>query len=274
MSSFKNKHVLITGGAGGIGFLIGKLALQEGAAQLILWDIDRKGLQEANEELEEEYFSQINTYVVDLSEPKQVYNVATQVMEVHQSVDILINCAGIIVGKWFSEQSSTEISQTININLLGPMHTTRALLPDMIQANKGHIVNIASASGYLGNPRMSVYASSKWGLIGWSESLRLELKQNTNIKVTTIEPSYIKTSLFAGVTPPLLTPLLDPLDISKRIIEAIKKDKIHLRAPFMVKLLPFLKGSLPTRLFDFIAGKLFKVYHSMDTFEGRTSSKE
>jgi short-subunit dehydrogenase len=122
----------------------------------------------------------------------------------------------------------------------------------------------------MANPKMSVYAGSKWGVIGWSESLRLELESNSNINVTTVEPSYINTGLFKGVSPPLLTPLLDAEDIAKKIISAIQKDKIHLREPFMVKVLPFLKGILPTRAFDFVAGRLFQVYHSMDTFKGRT----
>jgi hypothetical protein len=72
------------------------------------------------------------------------------------------------------------------------------------------------------------------------------------------------------VSPPVLIPLLDATDIAKKIIRAVQKDNIHLREPFMVKILPFLKGVLPTRVFDFVAGRLFQVYHSMDTFKGRT----
>ncbi|HKK46116.1 MAG TPA: SDR family oxidoreductase [Balneolaceae bacterium] len=273
MSSFKNKHVLITGGAGGIGLLMGKLALKEGAAKLVIWDIDAAKLDEAENHLQE-YASEILTFNVNISDPEQVYQAADRVLAKIHSLDILINNAGIVIGKRFEQHSRDDIEQTIKINLLGAMHATRAFLPDMIQSRSGHIVNIASASGYLGNPRMAVYASSKWGMIGWSESLRLELEQDTDLKVTTVEPSYIKTGLFAGVTPPFLTPLLEPLDIAKRIIDAVKRDKVHLRAPFMVKLLPLLKGLLPTRLFDLIAGKLFGVYHSMDTFQGRNNSND
>jgi len=272
MSSFKNKHVLITGGAGGIGLLMGGIALAEGAKKLIIWDIDQERLQKVSAHFEKKS-SQIATYRVDVSDAAQIDETAEQVLADLGKVDILINNAGIVVGKRFDELSHDEISRTIAINLLGAMHTTRAFLPDMIQNESGHIVNIASASGYLGNPKMSVYASSKWGMIGWSESLRLELRQNKGVKITTVEPSFIKTGLFAGVRVPLLTPLLEPEDISRRIIQAIKNNKIHLRAPFMVKFLPFLKGVLPTQAFDFVAGKLFGVYRSMDTFEGRANSR-
>jgi len=66
--------------------------------------------------------------------------------------------------------------------------------------------------------------------------------------------------------------LLDPEDFAESVIEAVKSNKIHLRAPFMIKLLPFLRGVLPARIFDYVAGKLFGVYHSMDTFKGRNQS--
>lgn len=272
MSSFNDKYVLITGGAGGIGLLMGKRALSEGAEKLIVWDIDRHRLQQLPDHFANNS-SRLQKYRVDVSDPDQIYEARKQLLSELPRIDILINNAGTVVGKRFAEQNPDEITRTISINLLGAMHTTRAFLPDMIQNDYGHIVNVASASGFLGNPQMSVYASSKWGMIGWSESLRLELKENKGVKITTIEPSFIKTGLFAGVTPPLLTPLLEPEDISRRIIEAVKKDKIHLRAPFMVKLLPLLKGALSTRMFDFVAGKLFGVYRSMDTFDGRENSE-
>lgn len=273
MSSFKNKHVLITGGAGGIGLLMGKQALQRGAHKLIIWDVDKSNVVNAKQQLAK-YSDRVSFYLVDVSAPDEIYQTAQQVLAQHDKVDILINNAGIVVGKHFNQHTQKDIQNVIAINLLGVMHTTKAFLSQMVERNVGHIVNIASAAGRMANPHMAVYAGSKWGVIGWSESLRLELEQYTDLRVTIIEPSYIDTGLFEGVTPPILTPLLDSGDISKHIIRAVEKNKIHLRAPFMVKILPFLKGVLPTRVFDFVAGKLFQVYHSMDTYTGRTSKSD
>lgn len=273
MSTFKDKNILITGGAGGIGFLMGKEALLRGASKLIIWDINPQNIEQTCENLSQ-FSDQLSTYTVDVSKPNRIYQTAEQVLTEHQHVDILINNAGVVVGGEFKQHTIEDIQNVIAINLLGVMHTTKAFLPQMIDQNSGHIVNIASAAGRIANPNMSVYASSKWGVIGWSESLRLELERNTNLRVTTVEPSYINTGLFKGVTPPLLTPLLDSEDISERIIQAVEKNKIHLRAPFMVKFIPFLKGVLPTRVFDFVAGKLFQVYHSMDTFTGRKPTSD
>jgi short-subunit dehydrogenase len=269
MSTFKNKHILITGGAGGIGFLMGREALKHKARKLIVWDISEDNIANCRDLLSG-YSDRLFTYPVDISDPDQVYQTAEQVLAKHRHIDILINNAGTVVGGDFSTHSRSNIERLIRINLLGTMHATRSFLDTMINRKKGHIVNIASAAGRMANPNMSVYAGSKWGLIGWSESLRLELKTHPHINVTTVEPSYINTGLFEGVSPPALTPLLDAEKIAKKIISAVQKDKIHLREPFMVKILPFLKGILPTRMFDFVAGRLFQVYHSMDTFKGRT----
>lgn len=273
MSSFTDKHVLITGGAGGIGLQMAINIARKGAATLTLWDISADNLEQARRKLDG-FQTGLNTAVVDIADPDQIYGTAKELIENAGPVDILINNAGIVVGKPFDRQSRHEIEQTIRINLLGAIHVCRAVLPEMKRQQSGHIVNIASAAGLIPNPKMTVYAGSKWGMIGWSESLRVELAyESTALKITTVEPSYINTGLFKGITPPLLTPLLDKDDIADRIIRAVEKDKIHLRAPFMVKLIPFLKGILPQRVFDFVAGKLFMVYRSMDTFKGRTSTE-
>ena len=269
MSSFKNKTVLITGGASGIGLLMGKRVLEEKAAHLIIWDVNDKNINQAKKKLQK-YRGQVDVHRVDIARPDEIQKAARQVAEQFSQVDFLINNAAIVAGKSFEEHSTEDINCTIAVNLTGAMHVTNAFLPAMIKNHSGHIVNIASAAGLMANPKMSVYAASKWGVIGWSESLRIELEQKqAGLRVTTVEPSYINTGMFAGVKPPLLTPLLEPEEISAAIIRAVQQNKILLRKPFMVKMIPLLKGILPSRMFDFIAGKLFSVYSSMDSFEGR-----
>jgi short-subunit dehydrogenase len=121
---------------------------------------------------------------------------------------------------------------------------------------------------------MAVYASSKWAAVGWSESLKLELEQDgTEVKVLTVMPSYINTGMFDGVKAPNLIPLLDPDSITDKIMRAVEKDKARLREPFMVKLTPFFRGILPAPVYDFVAGKLFGVYKSMNTFIGRNKEQ-
>ena len=186
------------------------------------------------------------------------------------TLDILFNNAGIVVGKSFEQHTHRDISKTIDINVSGVMHVALEFLPGMIDQEEGHIINIASAAGLIPNPNMSVYAASKWAVVGWSESLRLEQQESkTNVKVTTVMPSYITTGMFDGVKSPFLTPALDPEYIVDKIMQAVKNDEIILMEPFMTKTIPLLRGILPTKAFDFIAGKIFGVYKTMDNFRGR-----
>jgi short-subunit dehydrogenase len=132
-------------------------------------------------------------------------------------------------------------------------------------------VNIASAAGTLSNPKMSVYASSKWALIGWSDSVRLELLQQgfDNVKVTTVCPSYISTGMFEGVKGPLMTPIMKPEYVVNKVWGAMRAGKPMLMLPWTVHLSKVLKGILPQRWFDAIAGNVFGVYNTMDKFTGR-----
>ncbi len=272
MSNFSGRTVLITGAASGIGLLMGKLSLKRGAKRLVMWDIDQDALQATGDELLNAGY-EVTTQVVDVRSIDQIEQAHSELLNSHIHVDILINNAGVIVGKAFAKHTIADINKTMEVNALALMYVTHTFLPDMQDRNSGHIVNIASAAGLTPNPGMTVYAASKWAAVGWSDSLRIELeKTHPRIKVLTVMPSYINTGMFEGVTPPLFVPLLDPEKISVKILDAIEKDKIQLKAPFMVKTSLIFRGLLPQRAFDFIAGNIFKVYSSMDNFKGRNHS--
>lgn len=273
MSSLQKTTVLVTGGANGIGKLMGEESLKRGASKLIIWDINEDNLEKTTEELSDKGYD-VYPYFVDVSDLEDINFAANDVLQRIGIPDILINNAGIVVGKQFHEHSTRDIDKTIQINVLGVMHTTRAFLPDMIARGSGHLVNIASASSYLANPNMSVYAASKWAVMGWSETVRLELEAiNKNLRVTTIAPSYINTGMFDGVTAPLMTPILEPAYIVGKIMSAIEKNQILVIEPPIAKTLPLLKGALPTRAFDYLAKNVFKVYNSMDHFQGRVKEE-
>ena len=269
MSNFKQKKVLITGGASGIGLLTGKMALEKGAAVLIIWDINVSVLDKVIADLSSEGYKVLGQ-LVDVSDRHSVAAAAKTCIETDNIPDILILNAGIVSGKFFHEHLEGEIERTIGVNVLGVMLTAKAFLPSMIQRGSGHLVTIASAAGMLANPRMAVYAASKWAAYGWSESVRLEMQQlKTGIKVTTVTPSYIDTGMFEGVSTNYVIPKLTPKRAASAIIKGISKDRIFVRMPFMVYTIPFVKGILPVRWFDFLVGKGLGVYKSMHGFTGR-----
>ena len=139
-------------------------------------------------------------FKVDVSNLNQIQENAKKIKRDIGVVDVLINNAGIIVGKYFHEHSTADVVKTMEINANAPMLITKEFLEDMLNRNSGHICNIASSGGLISNPKMSVYVASKWSVIGWSDSLRIEMKQmNKNIGITTVMPYYINTGMFDGV---------------------------------------------------------------------------
>lgn len=269
MTQIKRSAVLVTGGASGIGKLLATRCLERGASKAILWDIDEGQLLKTAEELTARGFV-VHAYQVDVSDVEQIAATAAETLADVGRVDILINNAGIVVGKSFAEHTHRDIDRTVDINVSGVMHTTLSFLPHFLERKTGHIVNIASAAGLIANPNMSVYAGSKWAVIGWSDSLRLEMEATApKVRVTTVMPSYINTGMFDGVSAPLLTPIMEPEYIVEKIMNAIEKNIIMLQEPAMVKAIPILKGLLPQRVFDYVAGDVFGVYKTMDTFKGK-----
>jgi all-trans-retinol dehydrogenase (NAD+) len=267
MSEFAGSNVMITGAAQGMGKLFAEMAAERGASRLVLWDIQETTLEATADELRTRYAGiKVQCQVVDVSITETLLRAA----HVAGPIDILLNNAGIIVGKLFVDHTSAEIDRTLAVNTLALMHLSSAVLPGMIERRRGHIVNMASAAGLVANPRMSVYCSSKWAVIGWSESLLLEMRSGrTGVNVTTVMPYYIKTGMFAGVKSSPLMPLMEPKDAACAVFNAIEKNRPRLRIPWQIYGLPFFKGVLPTPIFDFIVGRALGVYSSMITFIGR-----
>ncbi|MCD9029542.1 SDR family oxidoreductase [Luteimonas sp. BDR2-5] len=268
MSWIHGKTVLVTGGASGIGQLMGRRFLEEGAARLVIWDVQQQALARVVAELRARGHD-VSGFVVDLADPERIRAAAQEMEAAAIAVDILINNAGIVTGKVFAEHSFDDIARTIDVNTLAPMYVARELLPGMLARRSGHIVNIASAAGLVCNPKMSVYCASKWAVIGWSDSLRIEMEQGkTGVGITTVTPYYIDTGMFAGVRSPVI-PILKPDFVANRIVAAVKSNRILLRLPGMLNLVPLLRGILPARWFDKVGGDWLGVYHSMDDFKGR-----
>ena len=270
---FENSNVLITGGASGIGKLMGRIALEKGASCLIIWDINLSSIEKAKEELGK--YGKVMGYIADVSDNDAVISAYGKTVAECGNIDILINNAGIVTSnKTFDKQTAEEIKRTININTIAPMLVARAVLPDMLRRNRGHICNITSAGGMLGNPKMSVYGASKWGAIGWSESMRIELQgSKSNVHVTTVAPYYINTGMFDGVTSKVF-PILEPEFVAKKVVKAIEKNSNFAGIPFGFHFIRFWQGILPTKVFDVVFGEWFGIYHTMDHFTGRRKSLE
>lgn len=265
----KQSVVLITGGASGIGRIMGRRVLEKGAKALVIWDINAENI--ASTVAEYKPLGEVFGQRVDVSNTEAIHAAYTEIKAAYGRVDILINCAGIVTSnRYFDELTNDEIRRTMEINAIAPMNTALELLPDMITRNVGHICNIASAAGLLANPRMSAYAASKWAVIGWSDSLRVELKERkSGVRVTTIAPYYINTGMFDGVQSRWFMPILDPENTARKILRSIERNQTFNGIPWGFHIVRLLQGIFPTPVFDYLFGHLFGVYHTMDHFTGR-----
>jgi all-trans-retinol dehydrogenase (NAD+) len=268
MSKIKGKKALITGGASGIGKLMGRELLQKGLETLVIWDFNESLLQATVAEFKADGFH-VYSYVINVMDTPSVIKTAQKVKEEAGIIDLLINNAGIIIGKYFVDHTHEDIDRTMGINSSALMHITTEFLPDMINMQHGHIVNIASAAGMVSNPKMSVYVASKFSVVGWSDSLLLEMRNaKTNVQVTTVTPFYINTGMFDGVKSNIV-PIVQPEIAVKKIIKGLERNSRFVRMPGIIYWVPLFKGIMPAFLFDIIVGEWFGMYRSMNEFKGR-----
>ena len=267
MRSIRLKRVLVTGAGGGLGKAVSERFLRHGA-EVVLTDLNADALAAAHEDLRG-LGPRAWAHRLDVTDPEAIAEVRDRVHADAGGIDILVNNAGVVFGGPFLEVPLERHRLTYRVNVEGVVNMTHAFLPDLIDSPRGHLINIASASGFIGLPNGSTYASSKWAVIGFTESIRLEMQRlgHKNVDVTSICPSYIATGMFQGVAPPKGTEMLTPEAIAERILEAVDKRKIWVLEPWLVKVTPFLKGVLPTKMSDFVAD-LFGASHSMDDWTG------
>lgn len=250
MKDVKGKTTLITGAAAGMGKIWARRFAEDGS-NLVLWDIDEEGLNQVAEELRTRGVD-VMTQRVDVTDREAIYKAALKVQAETGGVDVLLNNAGVVAGGPLLEVPDEKINLTIDVDFRALFFTMKAFLPRMIERQSGHIINISSASGLVGVPHLATYAACKWGVIGLTESVRLELEleKKHGIKFTLVCPSFVDTGMFEGAKPMFLTKMLTPEEIVDSAYKAFKRDQYWVVEPWLIKLGPPLKGILPQKLFD------------------------
>ena len=259
--------VLITGGCSGIGKIMGRMCLEKGACKLVIWDINEKAIEATVKELSA--LGSVYGHKADISSPDSVDKAYEDTKDACGDVDILINCAGIVTNnRTFAEQTDLDIIRTIDINTKGAMFVTLRYIKDMKERGYGHICNITSSAGMLALPKMALYAASKWGAIGWSDSVRIELqREKSPIHVTTIAPYFIDTGMFAGIRS--FFKIQKPETVARKALRAIELNRGYKGIPFTQHFIRLMQGIFPVRLFDFVFGDICGLYRVMDHFTGR-----
>ena len=196
----KGRVAVITGGAQGIGYAVAERMLQSGAS-VVLWDIDAALLAQAEDALRElKHGGAVGTAIVELTLDADIAAATADAVRDHGRIDILVNNAGITGGNAPTWELSPDVwRRVIEVNLIAPYLTCRAVAPQMVKQGYGRIVNIASVAGKEGNPNASHYSASKAGLIALTKSLAKELATK-GVLVNAVSPAAAKTAMFASMT--------------------------------------------------------------------------
>jgi len=221
MQNLQGKTALITGAGKGIGRATAIAFAKEGINVGLLGRTS-ENLENVAKELEA-YDVEVTMAVADVSDNTSVIAAVDHIKSELGAIDILINNAG--TGKFgsFLELAPEDFKNIVDVNLMGVYYVTRAVLPEMIECNAGDIINIASTAGQKGGAVTSAYSASKFGVLGLTESLMLEVRKH-NIRVSALTPSTVATDLaFAeNLTDGNPDNVLQPEDLADVMVAQLK----------------------------------------------------
>jgi short-subunit dehydrogenase len=251
MRQIRGKRALITGAASGIGRAIA-LALAEEGADVCLIDINERGLKSVASEAELRGVRAL-PILCDVSRKDEIVAAVNELQRTWGGLEILVNNAGVVHYGPTNQMSDDHWERILTINLLAPIHFTRLLFPILLREKEVHLVNVSSMYGYFATRNAAAYHTTKYALLGLTESLRAELSRQ-GIGVTAICPGFVATNLFDEGTagdeytkkprPPrwLCT---TPENVARKTIRAIYSNRrLVLATPFAYAMY-YLKGFAP-----------------------------
>lgn len=221
VQSISGKTAIVTGAGRGIGRATA-IALAKEGVNVGLVGLTLSNLEKVAEELRQ-FQVKVAVATADVADLDSITNAVEKIRGELGNIDILINNAGTAKFGGFLDLSPEEWENIIKVNLMGVYNTTRAVLPEMIERKTGDIVNISSSAGQKGAPVTSAYSASKFGVLGLTESLALEVRKH-NIRVVGLTPSTVVTDLAAEANLISGNPenVMHPEDLADLIVSGLK----------------------------------------------------
>jgi short-subunit dehydrogenase len=199
----------------------------------------------------------------DFLKAEQIRLLVEKTLQTYGQIDVIVNSAGIGKLVWLDQQSLSEIQDQIQVNLIGAIQLTREVLPYMLKADKGHIIHLTSISSWVGVPTYSIYTATKFGLRGFLESLRRELR-GTGVIVSGVFPGAVDTEFdqqagvhweITGVAPKWL--LVSPEEVAQLILKVIRKRRKNAIVPAIMWVVVLANAHFP----GFVSWLLSKYFY-------------
>jgi NAD(P)-dependent dehydrogenase (short-subunit alcohol dehydrogenase family) len=241
-ASLTEASVAVTGGAHGIGAAIAEQFARAGA-RVAIGDLD----VEAARALAEKLGGGAIGVAVDVSDSDSFTAFLDAAQDAHGPLMVMVNNAGIDwVGPFHVEPD--EVSRReLEVNLLGAILGSRLALQRMLPRRQGHLVNIASGVGRVPLPGSAVYAATKHGVVGLTESLRLEYR-DSGVRFTVVHPAQVETAMIDGQPRPRPLPVVTPQDVARAVLEAVRQNKFEVWVPSNQWVSVKLGNLLPRRM--------------------------
>jgi len=262
MSKLQGKTIVITGASTGIGELIAYEVAAQGATPILMARSSDR-LVEITEKINNRYSINALYYQLDVSDLDSVQAVFSDLFTKVKTVDVLVNNAGFGIFDSVVDADLAQMKAMFEVNVFGLIACTKWVLPKMIAQNSGHIINIASQAGKIATPKSSVYSSTKHAVLGFTNSLRMELSES-NIHVTAVNPGPIRTKFFdiadqsGNYAKNVDRFMLDPNAVARKITNAMFTSKREINLPGWMNIGSVLYTLFPT-VVEKVGGKaMFK----------------
>ncbi|EMQ1326894.1 SDR family oxidoreductase [Staphylococcus aureus] len=219
MTVLTDKIAVVTGAGSGIGEAIATLLHEEGA-KVVLAGRNKDKLQNVANQLAQDSVKVVPTDVTNKEEVDELMKIAQQTFG---GLDIVINSAGQMLSSKITDYQVDERDSMIDVNIKGTLYTAQAALPTMLEQSSGHLINIASISGFEVTKSSTIYSATKAAVHTITQGLEKELAK-TGVKVTSISPGMVDTAITAAYNPSDRKKL-DPQDIAEAVLYALTQPK-------------------------------------------------